>query len=64
VLTKDKVAVVVAEALGQVDVGRVGRAVGLVERGAQDGDAVAALDGEGDFLGRVGEALGSPLEEA
>lgn len=53
--TKDKVTAVVADALGEVDVGIDGVAVGGVELGAEDGDVVVALDAELDVLSRVGE---------
>jgi hypothetical protein len=48
--TKDEVAVVVADALGEVEVGVNRVAIDRVELGAEDGDVVVALDAELDVL--------------
>lgn len=53
--TKDKVAAVVADALGKVEVGIDRVAVDGVELGAEDGDVVIALDAELNVLSGAGE---------
>lgn len=62
--TKAEVAVVVANALGEVDVAVDELALDVAEAGAEDGDAVVALEGEGDLLGAPGEVTGTPLKVA
>lgn len=62
--TKAEVAVVVANALGEVDVAVDELALHVAEAGAEDGDAVVALEGEGDLLGAPGEVAGTPLKVA
>lgn len=53
--TKDKDTVVVADALGEVQVGINRVAVDGVELGAEDGDVVVALDAELNVLSGAGE---------
>lgn len=48
--TKDKVTAVVADALGEVEVGVNGVAIDGVELGTEDGDVVVALDAELNVL--------------
>lgn len=62
--TKAEVAVVVADALGEVDVAVDELALHVAEAGAEDGDAVVALEREGDLLGAPGEVTGTPLKVA
>lgn len=62
--TEDKAAVVVADALREVDVALDSVALGVVEHSAQDWHVLVALDREVDVLGAVREVLASPGEKA
>jgi len=59
-----KVAIVVDDALAQVDVASLGVAISVEEGGAEDGDVAISLKRELDVLGRVGKALAVPVEVA
>lgn len=58
--TEVEVAILVADALIQVDVAVLGVAVCVHQGSAEDGDVAFALNGEGDVLGRVGEVDAVP----
>lgn len=60
--TKVELAVIVANALGEVDVAGDELAAGVAELGAEDGDTLVALEGEGDVLGATGKVVGTPLK--
>ena len=57
-----EVAVVVDDALAQVDVASLGVAISVKEGGTEDGDVAISLKRELDVLGRVGKALAIPVE--
>ena len=59
-----KVAIVVDDALAQVDVASLGVAISVEEGGTEDGDVAVSLECELDVLGRVGKALAIPVEIA
>lgn len=61
-LTEVELAVVVGDALGEVDIAGLAVALLVEESGAEDGDGTIALDGEVDVLGGVGEAGAVPEE--
>jgi len=59
-----KVAIVVDDALAQVDVASLGIAISVEEGSTEDGDVAVSLKRELDVLGRVGKALAIPVEVA
>lgn len=59
-----KVAVVVNDALAQVDVASLSVAIGVEEGSTKDRDVAVSLECELDVLGGVGEALAVPVEVA
>ena len=59
-----KVAIVVYDALAQVDVASLGIAISVEEGSTEDGDVAVSLKRELDVLGRVGKALAIPVEVA
>jgi hypothetical protein len=59
-----KVAIVVDDALAQVDVASLTVALLVPEGGAEDGDIAVSLKCEMDVIGGVGEALAIPDEVA
>jgi hypothetical protein len=63
-LTVVELAVVVGDALGQVEVTLLVVALLVAERGTEDGDGTVALDGEVDVLSGAGEVLAVPVEVA
>lgn len=63
-LTVVKVAVVVGDALGQVEVTLLVVALLVAERGTEDRDGAVALDGEVDVLSGAGKVLAVPVEVA
>jgi hypothetical protein len=62
-LTVDEVAIVVAEALAEVEVALLSVALVVAYARAEDWDIVA-LEGEADVVGRVAEALSIPEQVA
>jgi len=59
-----EVAIVVDNALAQVDVTSLRVAISVEEGGTEDGDVAISLKCELDVLGRVGKALSIPVEVA
>lgn len=60
--TKQELSIHVRDALRQVDITRHCIPIDIQEPGAQDGNALITLEGEGDFLGALGEVYSIPLE--
>jgi hypothetical protein len=63
-LTEVELAVVVGDALGEVDIAGLAVALLVEEGGAENRDGTIALDGEVDVLGGAGEAGALPEEVA
>jgi hypothetical protein len=60
--TKDKAPILVANALGQVDVAGAAIAFSIGEGATQDRDALVTLNREPDVLARVGKPYGRRSE--
>jgi hypothetical protein len=63
-LTEVEVAVVVGDALGEVDIAGLAVTVLVEESSTEDGDGTITLDGEVDVLGGAREAGALPEEVA